>query len=89
MLLVFYLYCSVHYAMSSSYIRLRVDIGRKGCKVQGGFQMRAMHVKKSNDPFMFRAIIDSEIWIWILYMNNKYGYVILYTVCFYSKVFSG
>jgi len=37
--------------MSSSYIRLRVDIGRKGCKVQGGFQMRAMQVKESNDPF--------------------------------------
>ena len=36
--------------MSSSNIRLRVDIGRKGCKVRGGFQMRAMQVKESNDP---------------------------------------
>jgi hypothetical protein len=26
-------YCSVHYTMSSSNIRLPVDIGRKGCKV--------------------------------------------------------
>ena len=49
--------------MSSSNVRLRVDIGRKGCKVQGGFQMRAMQVKESNDPFMFGTIIDSGIWI--------------------------
>ena len=75
--------------MSSSNIRLRVDIGRKGCKVRGGFQMRAMQVKESNDPFIFRSIIDSGTWIWILYTNSKYGYVISYTVCFYSKVFSG
>jgi len=61
--------------MSSSNIRLRVDIGRKGCKVQGGFQMRAMQVKESNGPFMFGAIIDSGIWIWILYTNSKYGSV--------------
>ena len=87
MLLVFLLYCSVRYVMSSSNIRLRVGIGRKGCNVQAGFQMRAMHVKESNDPFIFRAIIDSGIWI--LYMNSTYGYVISYTVCFYSKVFSG
>jgi len=51
--------------MSSSNIRLRVDIGRKGCKVQDGFQMRAMQVKESDDPFMFGAIIDSGIWIFI------------------------
>jgi hypothetical protein len=60
--------------MSSSNIRLRVDIGRKGCKVQGGFPMRAMQVKeRSNDPFMFGAIIDSGIRI--LYTNSKYGSV--------------
>ena len=51
--------------MSSSNIRLPVDIGRKGCKVQDRFQMRAMLVKESNDPFMFVAIIDSGIWIFI------------------------
>ena len=42
-------------------------------KVLGGFQMRAMQVKESNDPFMFGAIIDSRVWI--LYMNSKYGSV--------------
>jgi hypothetical protein len=49
--------------MSYSSIHLSGESGI--CKVLDGFQMRAMQVKESNDPFMFGAIIDSGIWIFL------------------------
>jgi hypothetical protein len=49
--------------MSYSSIHLSGETGI--CKVLDGFQMRAMQVKESNDPFMFGAIIDSGIWIFL------------------------
>ena len=53
-------YYSVHYAMSSSNIRLRVDTDRKECKVQGGFQIifgKWEQIKESNDPFMLGSLM--------------------------------
>lgn len=59
--------------MSSSNIRLRVDKGRKGCKVQDGFQKRAMQVKESNDRSCSGQLLTRGFGY--LYTNSKYGSV--------------